>query len=177
MRSRYKHLDDRVHFVTSTIVDWIPVFTSKKYFTILIDTVKHLQKEKGIKVYAYVILDNHFHFILSCDDLSNTMRSLKRFTANKIIQELKDENKTDILEKFRKQKRTYKANSTYQVWQEGFHPKLISTEDMLAQKIDYIHQNPIRKGLVKKITDWEYSSARYYYLDEEGLIKIESIVG
>lgn len=175
MRSRYKHLEGRIHFVTSTIVDWIPLFTSDKYYAIIINAIKHYQAEKDLKIYAYVFLDNHFHLVLSCEDLTNMMRSLKRFTATRIIKQIKEDRKSDILEKLKKEKKGYKINSTYQVWQEGFHPKQIISEVMFFQKIEYIHQNPVRKGLVEEVTDWKYSSARYYYLEEEGLIKIERL--
>ena len=66
MRTRYKVIDDEgYYFVTSSIVEMIPVFTNEKYFQILIDSFKFCQKEKGLKIFFYVLLDNHFHLITS----------------------------------------------------------------------------------------------------------------
>lgn len=83
MRSSYKILNkEGVFFITSTIVDWLPVFTNENYFKILTDSFTFCQKNKSLKIYAYVILDNHFHMITSCEVLSNTIALLKMFTAN-----------------------------------------------------------------------------------------------
>ncbi len=57
--------------------------------------------------------------------------------------------------------------STYQVWQKGSHPEAIFTETFAKQKIDYIHLNPVRAGMVKTADEWPYSSARAYLLGEE----------
>jgi putative transposase len=89
MRSNYKILNQKgVYFVTSTIVDWIPVFTSSKYFSILIDNLKFYQKNNRLKIYAYVILNNHFHLIVSNENLSKTIQSFKKYTAKQIIENL-----------------------------------------------------------------------------------------
>ena len=86
MRDRYKILDkEGVYFITSTIVEWLPVFTSKVYFDILIDSMKYCIQEKALNLYAYVILEDHFHLIVSAMNLSETISSLKKFTARKII--------------------------------------------------------------------------------------------
>ena len=71
MRSRYKITDqDGIYFITSTIVEWLPVFTNLPYFQIIIDSLKFCIKSKALKLYAYVILDNHFHLIVSGFQLS-----------------------------------------------------------------------------------------------------------
>ena len=71
MRSRYRVGDpDRAHFITATIVEWLPVFTSSVCCDILVSSLVHCRQHKGLKVYAWVILDNHFHAILSAPDLS-----------------------------------------------------------------------------------------------------------
>jgi putative transposase len=68
----------------------------------------------------------------------------------------------------------HKGKSQHQVWQEGFHPKEIITEEMLRQKLDYIHHNPVRLGLVDRPEDWRYSSARDYF-GQDGLLEIDLI--
>ncbi len=80
MRSRLKILtDDGIYFVTSTIINWIPVFSSDKYYSIIIDALNFYKRNKDLKIYSYVILDNHFHLIVSHKDLSLIMQSLKIF--------------------------------------------------------------------------------------------------
>src|SRR5688572_6555774 len=109
MRSRYRVIDKKsLYFVTSSTVDWIPLFQEEKFIEILIEAFKFYQDARGFKIYSYVILDNHFHLIASAPDLSNIMRSLKRYSASKIIAELKQENQTPLLEKLHKNKKDYK---------------------------------------------------------------------
>jgi len=69
----------------------------------------------------------------------------------------------------------YKTKSEFQVWQESFHPKELLTEEILQQKVDYIHMNPVRKGLVDKPEDWKYSSAGYYATGVNGLLHLNGL--
>jgi len=69
-------------------------------------------------------------------------------------------------------KKAHKADRTYQLWQEGIAPKLIQNEQMMIEKINYIHNNPVKRGYVDEPIHWRYSSARNY-TDQEGLIEIE----
>ena len=98
MRTRYKITqEDGIYFVTSTIIEWIPVFTSKVYFDIVIESVKFCRTNKGSKLYAFVILDNHFHIIISGENLSRILGALKGFTSRQIIERLKVDNKKWLL--------------------------------------------------------------------------------
>ena len=69
-------------------------------------------------------------------------------------------------------KRSHKTESDYQVWEEGNHPQLIETESVMRQKLDYIHQNPVKRGYVDRPEHWRYSSARNY-AGQPGLIEVE----
>jgi REP element-mobilizing transposase RayT len=175
MRSNYKIIEKNgIYFVSSTIIEWIPVFTSKKYFKIMIDSLNYGKSEKGLKIYFYVIMDNHFHIIVKHPDLSDLMRSLKGFTAVKILEELhKDKNKWK-LDLFKYYRKKFKS-TTYQVWQEGFHPQLISSDKMLAQKVEYLHYNPVKRGLVNNPEDWKYSSANNREWDDSLIIELDEI--
>lgn len=176
MRSRYEiYNNEGLFFITSTIVEWIPIFTSSKYFDIVIDSTKYCQDNKGLKVYAYVILDNHFHMIVKDDSLSETMKSLKSYTAQKIVEQLQDDRKIWLLNQLEFYKLKHKKESSHQVWQESFHPQEILTDEMLEQKIDYIHFNPVKRGLVTEPEHWRYSSAGFYYTGTNGLIKIDNL--
>jgi len=175
MRSRYKiNETGQIYFITCTIIEWIPVFTRKPSIGILIDSLAFCRLNKGLKIFAYVILDNHLHLLLSGDNLSNTIKDLKRHTAREIINLAQKEEKSWLLNQFKYYKRKHKSDSDYQVWQEGFHPQQIISEEMLRQKIEYIHHNPVRIGLVEKAEDWLYCSARNY-LDFESVIEIDAL--
>ena len=174
-RSRYKiYKPTYPHFVTFTILHWIPIFTNTKSVSIIIDSLKYLQKSDNLKIYAYVILENHMHLIISSDDLSKTIKKFKSFTAKEILKLLKKENVKTILEQLAFYKKAHKTHTKYQVWQEGFQPKLIANEKMMIEKIKYIHENPVKRGYIDEPKHWRYSSARDYE-DIDGLIEIEKI--
>jgi REP element-mobilizing transposase RayT len=173
MRSRYKISEaESPHFLTCTIVGWLPVFTRIKYLEIIISSLTFCRQQKGLRLHAYVILDNHLHLVASSDNLSLVMRDFKRHTAKEILAVAREENKLWLLKQFEFLKGAHKTKSQHQVWQEGFHPQTITTEDMLRQKLDYIHYNPVRIGVVDHPEDWCYSSARNY-LGREGILEID----
>ena len=110
MRSRYRvHLPDRAHFVTGTIVEWLPVFTSAACCDILLGSFEYCRRHKSLKIYAWVILDNHFHAIVAAPDLSAVLRDLKSFTAAKILERLADENRDWLLNQLRYYRGAHKA--------------------------------------------------------------------
>jgi len=81
-RTRYKIYEPTYpHFVTCTILHWLPIFTRKQSVQIIIDCITFLQEKENLKLYAYVILENHLHMIVSSDDLHKTMQSFKQYTA------------------------------------------------------------------------------------------------
>ncbi|MFO8010145.1 MAG: hypothetical protein R6U89_04955 [Dehalococcoidia bacterium] len=71
-------------------------------------------------------------------------------------------------------KSRYKRNQRYQFWQEGSHPEVIPDHNMLIQKLDYIHYNPVRRGYVNDPAHWQYSSYRDYH-GHAGLLPISMI--
>ncbi len=75
---------------------------------------------------------------------------------------LQQENVKTILDQLAFYKKTHKVDREYQVWQEGIQPKLIQNNEMMKNKIEYIHNNPVKRGYVDEGQHWRYSSARDY---------------
>ncbi len=172
-RSRYKIYEPtHPYFITCTVLHWIPIFTRTQSTDILFDSLKFLQKSDNLKITAYVILENHLHMIVSSDDISKTMAKFKSYTAKELINLLQKSNAKTILEQLAFYKKAHKTETTYQVWQEGIQPKLIVDEKMMIDRINYIHNNPIKRGYVEEAKHWRYSSARDYE-GITGLIEIE----
>ena len=170
-RSRYVLTQvDQPHFITITVLNWLPVFTRVDTVNILLDSLKYLSQE-GMKIYAYVILENHLHLIAQSQHIDKDIQRFKSYTANKLLSYLKDRKVQTLLDQFVFYKKAHKADRQYQFWQEGFHPELIQHQDMMNQKIEYIHQNPVKRGYVDEAEHWRYSSARNY-MGKEGLIDI-----
>ena len=172
-RSRYKIFEPTYpHFVTCTILHWIPLFTRQESVQIVLDCLEFLQKNHNLKLYAYVILENHLHLVVQSDDLGKTMESFKKFTAKKILQMLQKNNVKTILEQLFFYKKAHHKEKNFQVWEEGFQPKLLQTHTMMISKIKYIHENPVKRGYVDDAVHWRYSSARDYE-GVQGLLDIE----
>jgi putative transposase len=162
-RSRYRIFDDAYpHFLTCTIVGWQAVFTRPEAVQIVFDSWDFLKKEKGFRLYAYVVLENHLHLIASAPELSGVIKSFKMYTARQIIDLLESQGAMVLLRQLRALKRRHKTDSDYQVWEEGSMPKQIDRDDMLLQKLDYVHNNPVKRGYVDDPVHWRYSSARNY---------------
>ncbi len=176
-RSRYKfHEKHFPYFITSTILEELPLLSKPKIAQILLDQLVFMQKEKDVTLYAYVIMPNHFHAIVQGDNLANSLRLTKSYTVRKTIEYLKQNEHTRWLKKLKWNKKKYKARRNYQLWQEGLHPVQLTSNNMVNQKMEYLHTNPVRSGFVDEAADCRYSSARNY-LRLEGLIPVRLFGG
>ena len=174
MPNSYRVFTDQhyAYFVTWTLVDWLHLFDKDLYRQIVLDSLNYLRTEKKTQLNAYVIMSSHVHAILWPEigiNLSDITRDFKRFTSRKISQAAKTQNAMEILKVFQKARSENRAQnvSRYQVWQEGSPPEAVFTEKFARQKMDYIHMNPVRAGLVQTADQWLYSRARAYILGEE----------
>ena len=112
MRSRYKILElESPHFITCTIVGWLPVFTRTRYLDIITASLSFCRQQKGLRLHAYVILDNHFHLVVSSDNLSQVIRDFKRHTAKEILAVTRQEDKQWLLKQFEFFKSGHKGDS------------------------------------------------------------------
>ena len=176
MRSRYRITEEnRVYFLTSTVVEWIPAFLLPETRRVVVDALVYCRKEKGLHLYAYVIMENHLHLLAEAPDLSRVMQSFKRHTAVRVMEVINNARQTWMLNQFAYYRKKYKEESRRQFWQEGSHPQLVTGMDMLRQKADYIHANPVRRGWVESPEHWRYSSARNYLLENDSVLEIDPV--
>jgi REP element-mobilizing transposase RayT len=175
MRSRYHVREkERAHFVTSTIVDWLPVFILPDCCEILARSLDFCRSEKGLRLYAWVIMDNHFHAVVHAEELSRAMADLKKFTAHRLLEQIKAGRRDWLLALLARAKAAHKRGSRFQVWQEGFHPQAIYSDRTMEQKIDYVHANPVRRGWVASPEHWRYSSAHEWLPGAEPLFRCDA---
>jgi REP element-mobilizing transposase RayT len=165
------------HFITATVVDWIDVFTRKSYRDSVIDCLGYCIENKGMILYGYVIMSNHIHLIVQSRDgqLSDLIRDFKKFIAKTVLDKIQSEPESRrewMLERFKLATESHSRNKKYQFWQYGNHPEEIYTNKFMWSKLDYIHLNPVRAGIVEKASEYIYSSASNYVFDR-GLLKIE----
>jgi REP element-mobilizing transposase RayT len=178
MSSNYKfHNKEGLYFVTFSDIRWIDVFTRRQYKDILVDSINYCIINKGLELYAWVIMSNHIHMIISTKNkpLPDILRDMKRHTSKtlvKAITENMQESRRDwLLWFFEREGNANPNNEQYQFWQQGNHPIELWSNSVIDQKMDYIHTNPVKAGWVDEPAHYLYSSARDYAGDK-GLIDI-----
>jgi REP element-mobilizing transposase RayT len=123
MSRNYKfHNQEFPYFVTFTVVQWIDVFTRVEYKDILVESLKYCIKNKGLKLYAWVIMSNHVHLIIGTEDkpMQDILRDIKRHTSKTIIKAIEEnvqESRRDwLLSFFEREGRKNPSNEHYQFW-------------------------------------------------------------
>jgi len=171
---------NKAYFITMTVVGWIDVFTRKNHLDAIIESLKYCQKEKGLIIYAYVIMSNHLHLIVDTKELfsiNEIIRDFKKFTSKKIICQIQNEPESRrewMLQQFANAANESAKHKSFKFWQSGNHAIEVFTEKFVWKKINYIHDNPVRAGYVKNQWDWVYSSASNYQ-DDESIIDVFKI--
>lgn len=170
-----------LHFLTMTVVGWLDVFSRPIYRDIILDSFKYCQQEKGLVINAYVVMSNHIHWIGYAKEgyeLSNIIRDFKKHTAKQIIKQMLENSKESraewMLRLFKYYAKFNNDNTTYQFWKKGNHPEELYSTEWIFQKLNYIHQNPVRNKLVEEPSHYLYSSARQYE-NQKGLLEVELI--
>jgi REP element-mobilizing transposase RayT len=179
MQQPLKHTikTDNAYFLTLTIVGWVDVFTRKNHRDAIIESLKYCQKEKGLLIFAYCIMSNHIHMVANTEahfELEDVMRDFKKFTSKKILQQIinEPESRRDwMLKIFEEEAEKSKKHKSYKFWKVGSHAIELFSEKFVSQKINYIHENPVKAGLVKSAEEWIYSSASNYH-DLESVLEV-----
>ena len=167
MSTAYKISDKTgLYFLTFQIVGWVDLFTRKIYRDIAIESFKYCQEQKGLELFAFVIMSNHIHLMArsKTGDLSGTIRDFKNHTSKKFLEIVSEniESRRDWIKMVFEFHGRFKNKQTFQVWTHENHAELIYSQKFIEQKINYIHNNPVRAGIVEKPEDYMYSSARNY---------------
>ena len=167
---------EATYFVSFAVVEWLDVFTRNEYKNIIIDSLQFCQKEKGMKIYAWCIMTNHVHLIFRSAKGQKPellLGDFKRFTSKAIVKAIidnpKESRKEILLVQFVKNGKKSSNVSKYQFWRHDNKPIELWSNKVIFQKINYIHNNPVKDGLVFRVEDYMYSSA-VDYSGEKGMI-------
>ena len=169
MSTKYKATTtEEAYFITITTVGWIDVFTRLNQKYNIINALNYCQENKGLEIYAYAIMSSHVHLLCKATNgfiLSDVIRDFKKFTSKKILQACIEEPESRrewMLNYFQKACEHLKREQNYKVWQDGYHAELVETNWFIKQKVDYIHNNPVKDKTVSLPEDYYFSSARNY---------------
>lgn len=174
--SRYRADENLPYFCTLTVLDWTPIFLEARYIDPLIESLSFCRANKGLKLFALVVMPHHLHAIAAAEDLHAVMRDFKRFTSRTIHERLTVDGRSTVLDWLNQAaQRARRQRDEFSFWQDGFHPQAIASRSIWKQKLRYLHENPVRKGLVSSPQDWWYSSASWYAEGKAGCCTMDDL--
>ena len=165
---RYQFREDAaVYYVTFSVVQWLPVFVSEAACRIVTESLNFCHQQKGLRTNAFVIMPTHLHAIVFHRDfdpraLAQVLTDLRKFTGRQLCDHCAKHLPpcfSDVL------RESAGDDRERRFWQGSRHPEALLTENFWRQKLDYSHENPCRKGLVRRAGDWRFSSAAYWLSD------------
>jgi len=165
---RYRfHDDGAVLFTTFAVVDWLPVFVSEDACKIVADSLNFCHRAKCLRANAYVIMPTHMHGIFFDADfdvtrLEKTLTDFRKFTGRRLADYCQGHMPACFADALRQ---AAGDDRERRFWQPTRHPEQLETEAFWRAKFDYLHENPCRKGLVRRVDHWRFSSAAFWRSD------------
>ncbi len=158
---------EAAHYLTLQVIDWVDLFTRKRYRDIVVDSLNYCISNKGLIVYSYVIMSNHVHLLVQAENanLSNVLRDLKKYTSSQLLFSIQNETESRrewVLQRFSDAASKHARNEHFQLWTHENHAEEVFSNQFTLQKVRYIHDNPLRAGIVKSPEEYLYSSAANY---------------
>jgi REP element-mobilizing transposase RayT len=162
---RYRfHADGSLFYVTFSVVGWLPVFVSEPAFKIVTESLNFCNRQKGLRTNAYVIMPTHLHVIcfhesFQAKALESVLTDFRKFTGRQLAEYCTTHLPACFTSVFKQQAGDDRER---RFWQPARHPVQIEAEQFWQAKLDYMHANPCRKGLVAQPEHWRFSSASYW---------------
>ena len=168
------------NFATTTIVNVLPIFRDEALAKIVLDNIRIYFQKCDIQVHGFVVMPDHLHLLLTVGhevSVSQFMGRMKEYSAKEIVNWCFNNKETSLLTVYSTAAKEAKRGHKYQVWQKLFDNAVITREDDLLIKLNYIHNNPLQErwSLCGKVEDYRFSSAKYYFTGEDVGIRIVKI--
>jgi putative transposase len=167
-----------VYFFTFTVVDWVDIFTRPEYKMIIVDSLNYCIEHKGLVCYGWVLMSNHLHLIVKAEAsfrISDTIRDFKKFTSKKIIDTvlaINESRREWLLHRFAFAARSTGRAEHYKVWRDDNHAVTLEGA-MFEERLNYMHENPVKAMIVFRAEDYLFSSAADYSGSTQGLVKLK----
>ncbi len=165
LRDRSLLAEERCFFITNTCFNRKHLLLDDECFKTILDNFRFYNETYKARLMAYVLLVNHIHFVIYFEEenrLSDYMRDFKKFTSRTIRDHLL-KNHTDLATSIVYEKR----HQFFKIWDDRYDDVIICTREVCETKINYIHENPVKAGLVQNPEDYRYSSATFYLTDNK----------
>jgi putative transposase len=152
-------------FITITCLNWIPLLQEDRFKDIIIESLSFLCRSNRVSVYAFVIMSNHMHLIwqiIGENERQDVQRDFLKFTGQQILKILRNE-KSSVQEELLVNAKDRKL----QVWERNSLSIPLWSDNVMWQKLEYIHRNPVKARLCKHPEEYKYSSASFYFNREK----------
>lgn len=157
--------DSQALYITIVTKDRLPVFQKATIKEIACKAIDEARNSGKFWLFAYVIMLDHMHLLTNCPNSSaEVLRYIKGIVARRVIDYLKEKAYESSLEKLRHEE--WKREHRYSLWQKEKNVFSVFSEAVFMQKVNYIHNNPVRAGLVDRAIDYRWSSARIWLKQE-----------
>jgi REP element-mobilizing transposase RayT len=148
-------------FITAVAKNRLPIFQKDAIKKLACCALDEARKSCGFLLFAYVIMLDHIHLLTDSSlKQSEVLRYLKGISAHRMIEYLKEKNYKSSLQKLLHEE--WKRKHRYSMWGHESNVFLVTSENTFMQKVNYIHQNPVRSGLVQSAVNYRSSSARIW---------------
>ena len=148
-------------YITSVAKDRLPVFRTDAFKIVTCNALNEARRSGDFSIYAFVIMLDHLHAITDANlKPSQVLRYINGIISRRVIDHLKVHVHNASLQKLKHE--TKERAYRYSLWDHHSNVFSITNEDMLMQKVNYIHQNPVRAGLVDRTEDYRWSSVRQW---------------
>ncbi|MDQ3022606.1 MAG: transposase [Bacteroidota bacterium] len=147
------------YFFTATILEWKHILKPDKYKDVIIERFKFLISEKRVRIFAFVIMPNHFHTVWKINKLLEKFdfqRDTLKYTSQTILRDLKL-----LHPEIHKELYVGAKDRKYQLWERNSLSVPLLNQKFVEQKINYIHFNPVHPKwkLADEPQNYKYSSS------------------
>jgi REP element-mobilizing transposase RayT len=168
---------EHLYFVTTRAVQSAKIFRRDDMKRIVVESLAFMRSNGWMRLYAFVVMPNHIHFIAQCHPahpVQDIVRDFKKYTSKQIVAQYVLEGNTRALEFLRTSVKR-PGKQTYAVWASEYQAKDVVSPGFLAQKLNYIHHNPLQPHwqLADRPEAYAWSSARYYLCNEPAILELD----
>ncbi len=179
MRRRHKSSEYPVHFISGYVRYRVPLFELRPDIArLFVEALCFYRRKYGLQIFGFVVMPDHYHLLLGFPPvlrISNFLRDFKSYVGKQVVERLQAEGAFTLLDRFRNSRsRKRFRDPKYRVLQPDNDDRVIYSEKFFRQKLDYIHSNPVKKGLVPIAAEYPWSSCRSYLTGEEHPIRVDA---
>lgn len=162
-----------LHFITTSCYHRLPKLDSSEKRDLFLDILEQARQRFRFVVIGYVVMPEHVHLLISETGLVNPSVVMKwvKFRVSRTV--IPSAHTSDSIRRSRSESSRSDVWGTQHFWQHRFYDFNVFTEHKRAEKLHYMHMNPVERGLVKRPEDWRWSSYRFYAFREIGPVNID----